>query len=84
MLLCLALFFCSDKKWFLIEFLDRLRMAKLDLNVNPATDDDGLDRKRQLTLNFEPDLIKTSSIIKSPTLPDRTRYTFLCRDIVDF
>lgn len=58
------------------EFIDRLRMAKLDLNVNPA-DDANSDRRRQLKLSFQADAIKTASIIKSPIIPDRTRYEVL-------
>lgn len=50
-------------------------MAQLDLNVNPANDDMGAERRRQLKLSFQADSIKTTpAIIKSPPLPDRTRY----------
>lgn len=62
---------------------DRLRMAKLDLNVNPA-DDPGSERRRQLKLSFEADAIKAAPIIKTPALPDRTRYQFLSKFIFFF
>lgn len=54
--------------------LDRLRMAQLDLNVNPANDDITVERRRQLKLSFQADAIKAAPpIIKSPPLPERTR-----------
>lgn len=63
--------FEGDEMKFLVVvvllYLDRLRMAKLDLNVNPA-DDPTEERRRQLTLSFQADAIKAASIIKTPTV----------------
>lgn len=54
---------------------DRLRMDKLELNVNAALDDASNERKRQLKLSFPADEMMVSpAVIKSPILPDRTRY----------
>lgn len=52
---------------------DRLRMDKLELNVNAALDDASTERKRQLKLSFPDEEMKPIPVIKSPALPDRTR-----------
>lgn len=67
---------CHSVVIYFYGFLDRLRMAKLDLSVNQAEDANS-DRRRQLKLSFQADTIKTPSIIKSPIIPDRTRYELL-------
>lgn len=48
-------------------------MDKLELNVNAALDDASTERKRQLKLSFPADEMISPAIIKSPSLPDRTR-----------
>lgn len=57
--------------------IDRLRMDKLELNVNAALDDANNDRKRQLKLSFPAEELVATTIIKTPSLPDRTRYPYL-------
>lgn len=57
--------------------IDRLRIDKLELNVNAALDDANNDRKRQLKLSFPAEEMMSTTVIKSPSLPDRTRYPYL-------